>query len=285
MFSRLRKQFGTAGLIVAVVALIAALVGTAIASGGAGLTKKQEKQVIKLAKKYAGKDGAPGTNGTNGKDGAEGKPGKDGANGKSVELINESPSGCPEGGFTYEIEGSGEENEVCNGEEGPEGVEGSPWTAGGTLPGGRTETGAWATGAPSTAFTPKRVQISFTLPLVAPLSGTGCRTNESGQVASTCKVHFINTAGKEVFETEAAEQIEFTSTACTGTVEAPKATPGNLCIYTAVLGNAGAVDHFITKAGSNETTGASTAGAVFNVFALSTAAKAWGTWAVTAEEE
>jgi hypothetical protein len=82
---RLKEPFGKAGLTVAILALVMALVGGAYAAGG--LTKSQEKQVTKIAKKYAGKPGATGpagangTNGTNGKDGANGTNGKDGAPG------------------------------------------------------------------------------------------------------------------------------------------------------------------------------------------------------------
>ena len=43
MFAKLHNRFGTAGLVVAVVALIAALAGTAIAAGG--LNAKQKKEL------------------------------------------------------------------------------------------------------------------------------------------------------------------------------------------------------------------------------------------------
>ncbi len=122
---RLKEPFGKAGLTVAILALVLAMVGGAYAAGG--LTKSQEKQVTKIAKKYAGKPGATGpagangTNGTNGKDGAagkegpegkqgpEGKPGKDGTTGftktlpkgESLKgewsLTGESAAGGPEG--------------------------------------------------------------------------------------------------------------------------------------------------------------------------------------------
>jgi hypothetical protein len=130
---RLKEPFGKAGLTVAICALVLALVGGAYAAGG--LTKSQEKQVTKIAKKYAGKPGpagpagAAGTAGTNGTNGAAGKNGTNGTNGK----------------------------------------EGSPWTAGGTLPSGSTEAGTWAaqpevvpgTGGISFGNAP----ISFTIPL------------------------------------------------------------------------------------------------------------------------
>jgi len=110
-----REPFGTAGLIVACVALIAALGGTALAAKGA-LTGKQKKEVEKIAKKYAGKPGAPGATGPKGDAGATGPQGKEGAAGK------EGPQG----------------------KQGIQGPEGSPWTAGGTLPSGESETGVWA---------------------------------------------------------------------------------------------------------------------------------------------
>lgn len=53
--------------------------------------------------------------------------------------------------------------EVCNGEEGPTG---DPWTAGGTLPNGETETGVWAfniTAGAGEVYAP----ISFPIPLAA----------------------------------------------------------------------------------------------------------------------
>jgi hypothetical protein len=96
----IREPFGKAGLIVACLALVFAMVGGAYAAGK--LTSKQKKEVEKIAKKYAGRtglagsqgpagpvgvkgdtgtDGKDGTNGTNGKEGPEGKQGKDGITG------------------------------------------------------------------------------------------------------------------------------------------------------------------------------------------------------------
>ena len=141
----IREPFGKAGLTVAILALVLAMVGGAYAAGG--LTKSQEKQVTKIAKKYAGKPGAPGTAGTPGANGTAGAPGAKGDTGaaggtgpagKSVVIGNTAPT-CPNGvgGKTIEVEGSGTKQNVCNGQ---------PWTAGGTLPSGKTETGVWAAG-------------------------------------------------------------------------------------------------------------------------------------------
>lgn len=154
MYRRFHHRFGTAGVVIAVIALVAALSGTALAAKSA-LTGKQKKEVEKIAKKFAGKNGengapgAPGKDGTNGKDGAPGAngtpgaPGSPGADGKSVEAFavpaEPGETICDEqGGAIYEVEDSSEEITVCNGKEG------SPWTAGGTLPVGAEETGTWA---------------------------------------------------------------------------------------------------------------------------------------------
>ncbi len=108
MFSRIHNKLGSAGLIVAIVALVAALTGSAFAAGV--FTKKQEKQIIKIAKKYAGKQGPQGIPGPQGPAGATGKEGARG----------------PEG------------------PEGEVGLEGPPGPTTAVLPPGETETGIWS---------------------------------------------------------------------------------------------------------------------------------------------
>jgi len=151
MFSRIHNRLGTAGLIVAVIALVAALAGTAFAA--AKLNGTQKKEVKKIAKQFAGKDGAPGAPGAQGPAGAKGDKGDaggkgdtgaPGSNGKGVVTGAPGPE-CPEGGITVEVEGSGNEEALCNGEEGlegPPGPEGSPWVAG-TAPSGKVMKGTW----------------------------------------------------------------------------------------------------------------------------------------------
>ncbi|HVD38096.1 MAG TPA: hypothetical protein VNC15_04615 [Solirubrobacterales bacterium] len=106
--SRFRNKLGSASMVIAIVALIAALTGTAFAAGV--FTKKQEKRIIKIAKRYAGKQGPQGLPGPQGQ---VGPPGKEGARG-------------PEG---------------PQGETGSDGPPG-PTTA--ILPAGETETGIWS---------------------------------------------------------------------------------------------------------------------------------------------
>jgi|SRR5215204_2840205 len=155
MFSRIHSKLGGAGLIVAVVALVAAVAGTAFAA--AKLNGTQKGEVEKIAKKWAkkipgpaGPAGAAGPKGDAGSAGAKGDTGSKGdagAPGKSVVTGDLDPGegGCIEGGITVEVEGSAIEKSICNGEEGEQGVkgdEGSPWVVG-TAPSGVVMKGTW----------------------------------------------------------------------------------------------------------------------------------------------
>jgi hypothetical protein len=86
------------------------------------------------------------------------------------------------------------------GARGEEGKEGSPWTAGGTLPSGKTETGAWAAGEFSVA-SHDLIAVSFPIPLKSPP-----------------RTEYVNITG--------------TPTAnCRGSVDTPEAAPGVVCFY------------------------------------------------------
>lgn len=219
----IREPFGTAGLIVACVALIAALGGTALAAKGA-LTGKQKKEVEKIAKKFAGKPGAPGVQGSagaNGKDGANGSNGTNGANGESVTLSSAISCGSA-GGTKLTVGGSSKE--VCNGEEGQAGEDGEPWTAGGTLPPGATETGTWFAGLGETV----QAAISFAIPVQVPI------TSEHIFVGSgrERKLEEANT-GQPAPETEFEERCGSSfRTPSEFPIESPGAEQaGTLCIY------------------------------------------------------
>lgn len=290
--SRLRKHFGTAGLLVAVVALVAAVGGSAIAAensgdsatasakkkkkkkrGQAGLNGKQKRQVIALAKRFAGNgpQGPQGLPGANGLPGIQGVPGvgtkgATGANGKSAEVIP-SAGGIGEpcenlGGAEVKVEGAPGGEAVCNGEAG------SPWPAGGTLPEGATQTGAWSF---ATSKTPEegaaeiQVPLSFSIPLAEGLDAP----NYAGAcwVAETCaegsEVHFINPEGKELTATFAEGLVE-NPPHCPGSAENPEAESGHLCVYAAEVSNAhigtAANTEVIRRLGSGAE-GASTSGA------------------------
>jgi Collagen triple helix repeat (20 copies) len=174
----LREPFGKAGLTVAVIALVLAMVGGAYAAGA--LTGKQKKEVEKIAKKFAGKPGAPGATGQAGSAGPAGKNGAQGLQGDP---------GQP-------------------GEPGPEGPEGSPWTAGGTLPPEATETGTFTATAESPTSNNALAALSFPIPLKSSIPHEN--------------VLFVT--AKDVEE-------EKIPVGCSGTLEAPNAAPGNICVF------------------------------------------------------
>ena len=283
MFSRIHAQLGTAGLVVAVVALVVALAGGAFAASGEnpfagslkhkkgasqGLTKKQ---VIALIEAHsvsgpqgpegqpgpAGKDGLKGVDGAaSGKDGVDGKDGKDGASVVTYDL-EPGEGDCPAGGVEFEsVSGY---SVVCDGvigKDGKEGKDGSPWTAGGTLPPGETETGTFSEYFKGEVFLP----ISFPIPLPAELP--------AANVHKTGDPDFAN--------------------ACQGTAADPKANAGHLCIYVAenygsafLLGPFPSSATYIEFVGSGGALlGAATSGAI--LYAASGESLLWGTWAVTA---
>jgi hypothetical protein len=185
---RIHDRFGATGVIAAVVALVFALGGTAIAAGA--LTGKQKKEVEKIAKKFAGKPGPAGPQGPQGPVGPAGSHGQDGAQGPKGEQGTTGPPGStgPQG---------------PQGEPGPTGPEGSPWTAGGTLPSGKTETGALAVssvGGEGVYFQP----ISFPIPLAEGLTAS--------------KIHYLTEGSAPTAE-------------CPGSALKPSAAAGNLCLY------------------------------------------------------
>lgn len=279
MISRIHQKLGTAGFVISIVALVAALGGGAYAASG-GLTGKQKKEVEKIAKRYAGKPGATGATGpagaagpagakgdtgakgdpgTNGTAGSNGTNGTNGANGKSVALVNEEPAGCEaEGltGYTYEVEGSGNPNEVCSSVAGGSGL---PKTLGPE----EMETGTWATNILEEAeygFTP----ISFTVPLGAELDGS--------------HVVIVGSSG--------TPPTECTFGAGTPSVSNPQARPGYLCVFEGTLLEAGPELSLetIQKPNIEFALGAATSGAVLKVFNEgTTSGQISGTWAVTGE--
>lgn len=132
MLNRIHQKLGTAGFVIAIIALVAALTGGAYAAGG-GLTAKQKKQVEKIAKKFSGQPGATGPTGAVGPTGAAGPAGRDGANG--VDGTPGTPGKNGETGFTE------------------------------TLPSEKTETGTWAFGPMPAGVSITRVPFSFPIPL------------------------------------------------------------------------------------------------------------------------
>jgi hypothetical protein len=233
MSSRLREHFGSAGLVVAIVALVAALGGGAYAatggsSGGGKATAsaKQGKPGKPGKTGPAGPAGAQGPAGANGKDGSNGAngsngaAGSNGANGKTVLHGTTAPSSTTgtEGDFyidtsSDEIFGpKGASTWPTPGTElkGEEGEEGSPWTMDGTLPSEATETGAWW--FQGTETLEEYVPISFPIPL---------------SVADAASITVLFTGDPEFAEK------------CPGTSLSPAAEPGFFCLYKRGISNIG----------------------------------------------
>jgi len=224
VISRIHQKLGTAGFIISIVALVAAIGGGAYAASG-GLTSKQKSEVAKIAKKYAGpagpigpqgaagakgETGSAGSNGTNGSPGEKGERGEKGEKGSTgnagepvtIVPLNKNEGGCAEGGTKF-VNATGE-GHACNGAEGSGG--GGPYPE--TLPSGYSETGFWESqGEKGFVFSPFEAAvatISFPLPLATPPTET------------------------VVIDADATDQEK---TDCPGEVEDPKATPGFLCLY------------------------------------------------------
>jgi hypothetical protein len=268
VISRIHQKLGTAGFVISIVALVAALGGGAYAASG-GLSGKQKKEVAKIAqteaKKFAGKPGAPGATGAagpagtaggagakgdKGDQGSTGKAGGPGPAGKSVEVGPAGAGECPSGGTIVEVEAEPATQQfVCNGEDGQTG-----FTE--TLPSGKTETGAWALPASSGEGV---APISFAIPLSSAVNISSVEIMASGEAAKP---------------------------GCTGgTSQSPKADPGFLCIYTG-LGSLGSGPIVIRAGASGPAAvelGAGTTGGYLQATALtSMVGTVSGTWAVTA---
>jgi hypothetical protein len=291
MFSTLRNRFGIPGVI-SVIALVFAMFGGAYAasnsSGGpkatASAKAKKGPKGPKGATGPAGPAGPQGPAGANGKDGSNGSngtPGTAGTPGKSVVTASFEGTGEPagepceeNGGNSIKVEGSAETRYACNGAEGAQGNPGSPWTAGGTLPVGSTETGAWdipptTTGEVGQVF--GEATMSFPIQLT--------------QALDASHVHYINPAELEVSLNEEGELVEEPSTQCLGNATSPSATSGNFCLYAArMTAGAFAVSGAIHNPAQEVAGAAGTgkAGAWFRVTKFGSAIlDAHGTWAVT----
>ncbi|MFZ1153315.1 MAG: hypothetical protein WAN93_00260 [Solirubrobacteraceae bacterium] len=284
MLSMIRRRFTFANVAMTLV-LVFAMSGGAYAAGKFLITstKQISPKVLKSLQGKAGKNGAPGASGATGTAGVigpagatgpqgpagpAGVAGAKGENGVSVTsaVIAKSSSTCSKQGGS-EFTSAGGKATACNG------AEGSPWTAGGTLPSGKTETGVWSFG-PLTIASEGSTSLplaSFPIPLAAPL-GSG-------------HAHFIqlngmeiNLKGEEVAPTECGSGIGPEVNA-----SHPQAKPGNLCVYTSELTKAFTESAEMFGLGKTGEGSAGTAGA-FALFVFEGGTEiGLGAWAVTAE--
>jgi hypothetical protein len=230
----IREPFGTAGLIVACVALIAALAGGAYAAGG-GLTGKQKKEVKKIAKQFAGKPGAPGSAGPAGPAGPKGDPGAKGDQGGKGDPGAPGAPGAK--GDTGEAGMCSEEDPECK------------------LASGATLTGIWSatpgegekektppegetalanislpvevSPAPTTLYGVSEFGITLGFELQNP--GEGQFTFETPE--SSVSIFGTTPSGGFPSPEELQEAEDAYEEACPGSFEEPEATSGFLCIY------------------------------------------------------
>jgi hypothetical protein len=221
--SRLREPFGKAGLTVAVIALVFAMLGGAYAASG--LNSKQKKEVKKIAKSFqgtgpAGAQGPAGAKGDNGSNGSNGAQGAQGPQGKQ-------------------------------GIQGPPGKDGTFSTE--PLPAGESLSGVWAISGGTNDFAldaisfPVRVSPAPTAifegeagveePFLWRL-GWELKDGEASLVGpfdciaiAECEnaIEAVESE-EELFENYEDSEDAFLQV-CPGNSAAPEATPGSLCIY------------------------------------------------------
>jgi hypothetical protein len=267
MLERLRNQIGTAGLMVAIVALVAALGGGAYAATGGGKATASAKQGKQGKPGKPGKPGPAGPAGPAGPvgpagpAGPKGDAGAAGANGApGTSVTGTAFSGekgtCKEGGVEYK---GATTNLVCNGVKGTTGFTEK-------LPSGKTETGAWMSAYEELGVL---VGISFTIPLAEPLDATHVAAHVEGYNG----------------EDEVGAEHE----ACPGSAANPQAGEGFLCVYTSQKSGGpnnkvGEVfdpsSGFAAALGGTASVGAAATGA--GLFLTGEGGFIAGTWAVTA---
>jgi hypothetical protein len=227
--------------------------------------------------------GGKETTACNGSKGKEGKEGKAGESVTPAQLLAKNGSGhCEEGGAEFKV-GTGTATYACNG---------SPWTAGGTLPAEKTETGTWSFSTGESKHI-ERVSISLPIPLAAELPAEECGTG-----GSQCHIHvrpvtfpvIPSCEGKSEPEKKECEEEnqsleavqKATEADCPGSVVEPKAEPGNLCIYIQEMEHA--LEEFV-YGDADGRSGVGTTGVVLGIILLGEeGGTGEGTWAVAAEK-
>jgi hypothetical protein len=262
MISRIRRRFTYANMAMTL-ALVFAMSGGAYATKHYIITstKQISPKVLKTLHGNAGPAGASGSAGAQGPQGPQGPAGpkgENGATGKDGVSVTSSaePKGvnCAEGGSKFTAASGA--TYACNGKEG------SPWTAGGTLPKGKTETGVWGVAAMPASFFGGLLEaaqdsISFAIPLSA-----------------TTQVHIIPVGGAGAGGGTCP---------ATSSLTKPEAEPGNLCIFQNAGINVGSITAKNPETNSAEEAGTTGAAVQIKPENKGEPISVFGTWAVTAQ--
>jgi hypothetical protein len=230
MFSTLRNRFGIPGVI-SVIALVFAMFGGAYAasnssSGGKATASAKAKKGPRGPKGATGPAGPAGPAGPQGPAGAKGDAGVPGANGMDgspgasgtsvkVETAPPEPAHCKTGGSKF-VAGA-TITYACNG---ANGVNGEPWTAGGALPTGSTETGNYVIGSESGA------PLAFGAYVLAPIS---FNVPLASALGASQAIYVPNNVGGG-------------NSPCTGSALNPTAPQGTLCVYETTGANIGSCE-------------------------------------------
>jgi hypothetical protein len=280
MLSRVRKKFTYINVALAAV-LVFAMSGAAYAAGKYLITstKQISPNVLKSLKGSSGLKGSAGPAGTagpvgptgpagttgpagptgpTGPTGPVGNEGTNGTDGVSVtsKKLDQGNTNCEEGGSEF-VASENKKTYACNG---------SPWTAGGTLPSGKTETGVWAASG-----MPYNVLEHLVETLVAPISFTIPLSEASKAIV-----------------VGAGEMGKGGGCPTTSEVGKPEAEPGYLCVFVKSVSSATAPDDAAKVEVESVETGkleAGKTGATVDVTVKvhEETAQATGTWAVTAK--
>jgi Collagen triple helix repeat (20 copies) len=257
VFSVIRKRLCYAN-VVATLALVFAMSGGALAAGHYLLTSTSQVSP-KVLKALRGKNGMAGAQGAQGPQGPRGETGAGGPAGPAGAQGVQGPQGEP-------------------GAAGAAGKEGSPWTAGGTLPAGKSETGVWAGALDHQEQAPdaRVVLASFPIPLLATPTPNVIGVEEGqGEAKENELAKELNEARKLKGEPELPLPIP---TDCKGTVDKPEATAGNLCVFVQYAENVRVISLELAKPEFISTTGAAT---YITGEGSEEGSSVGGTWAVT----
>ena len=252
MLKVLRKRMTYANVALTL-ALVFAMTGGAYAAKKYLITSTKQISPSVL-KALAGKAGPTGATGAQGPQGAQGPTGAAGPAGKDGAAGAQGATG-PQG-----VTGP-------KGATGATGPKGEPWTAGGTLPHGATETGTWFVNTVTPEkFTNPYGSISFPIPLATP----------------STHVVYLSLAETEVSPGSGGCELDVKNPAAK-----PIAPPETLCVFTQI--NEFEIKGEFEFFGENEVKKGedSTTGAVLWIKPESFveelgAVKIWGSWAVTA---